>query len=514
MMADPATPIRRRGRLVRHESDDKGIAVDSTAVGGLPEKQGLCPATDESLAWLRQHSNLIGEAENQIIARWSDPTLFDEGMPLCDEVMEVMKTVLSSSSDAAAAQSKSVLLLGEAGSGKTQAVEWCLNKLQGEHASLVVLRARGDAYSTNVECLRHLAAQVAGQLASVPTQTGSFEDSMEWFRRVLRESFKRDSAVVMVLDKFEHFCGLARQTLLYNLFNLAQDLNMRLCIVGISDKFNVTGSLEKRIMSRFSMQHLYAFLPEEMDHLLQILGRKLHLPETSSLGAAFAQQLNAHVAAALKLRSQHWGEFLELGRKPSWFLWQCLPLASLLQPPAGAAALRSGKRAGASAAGLDALGKKPRGCLAKPCTGMQDVRELLVSGLAECEHLVLLGFFKQHERSSRQVRTLSIVLYELLNLVDTCGGVLAYHTEDSLCAAFDRLLSQQLLRFCAAGPSGVCNAPAAAETPRRYLPVDSMVDKIYAELVADLERTEPTRNNPLRSLPQQVQQWAVTRSVS
>lgn len=513
MPANPATPCRRQ-QLARHESDEKGTAPDRIAAGGLPEKQGVRPATDDRLAWLQQHSDVIAEAENQIIARWSDPTLFDEGMPLCDEVLRVMKTVLTSSSGGAAAESKSVLLLGEAGSGKTQAVEWCLNKLQGEHSSLVVLRARGDAYSTNVECLRHLAAQVAGQLVSVPTQTGSFEDSMEWFRRVLRESFKRDSAVIMVLDKFEHFCGLARQTLLYNLFNLAQDLNVRLCIVGISDKFNVTGSLEKRIMSRFSMQHLFAFLPEEMDHLLQILGRKLHLPETSSLGAAFAQQLNAHVAAALKSRSQHWGEFLELGRKPSWFLWQCLPVASLLQLPADAAALRSGKRAGAVAAGSEAPGKKLRGGLANPCTGMQAVREMLVSGISECEHLVLLAFFKQHERSSRRVRTLSIVLYELLNLVDTCGGVLAYHTEDSLCAAFDRLLQSQLLRFCAAAPSGVCNAPAASDTPRRYLPCDSMVDKIYADLVADLERTEPTRSNPLRSLPQQVQQWAVNRSAS
>jgi Cdc6-like AAA superfamily ATPase len=40
-----------------------------------------------------------------------------------------------------------------------------------------------------------------------------------------QESFQRDSAVVIVLDRFEHFCGMARQTLLYNLFNLAQDLS-------------------------------------------------------------------------------------------------------------------------------------------------------------------------------------------------------------------------------------------------------------------------------------------------
>ena len=41
-----------------------------------------------------------------------------------------------------------------------------------------------------------------------------------------QESFHRQSAVVIVLDRFEHFCAMARQTLLYNLFNLAQDLSI------------------------------------------------------------------------------------------------------------------------------------------------------------------------------------------------------------------------------------------------------------------------------------------------
>lgn len=134
-------------------------------------------------------------------------------------------------------ESKSVLLLGEAGSGKTQAVDWCLQKLKEENDSIITLRARGetwlrvfvifgaqDMYSSNIECLRHLAQQIAGQLMANP-QKDSFEGSMEWFRCIVKESFQRESAVVIVLDRFEQFCGLARQTLLYNLFNLAQDLS-------------------------------------------------------------------------------------------------------------------------------------------------------------------------------------------------------------------------------------------------------------------------------------------------
>ena len=38
-------------------------------------------------------------------------------------------------------------------------------------------------------------------------------------------SFNHDSAVVIVLDQFEKFCRFTRQTLLYNLFNLAQEMS-------------------------------------------------------------------------------------------------------------------------------------------------------------------------------------------------------------------------------------------------------------------------------------------------
>ena len=46
--------------------------------------------------------------------------------------------------------------------------------------------AAQDLYASNVECLRHLAQQIAGQLMTVPQSTGSFEGSMEWFRCILK----------------------------------------------------------------------------------------------------------------------------------------------------------------------------------------------------------------------------------------------------------------------------------------------------------------------------------------
>ena len=53
-----------------------------------------------------------------------------------------------------------------------------------------------DLYASNVECLRHLAQQIAGQLMTVPQSTGSFEGSMEWFRCILKAIGWKDGAVV------------------------------------------------------------------------------------------------------------------------------------------------------------------------------------------------------------------------------------------------------------------------------------------------------------------------------
>ena len=432
--------------------------------------------------WICTNKWKLEEAERTLSARWADPTLFCEQMKFCEKVLQVMRRVLGGES----AESKSLLLLGEPGSGKTQAVDYCLNKLKEENKNIITLRARGDFYHSNIECLRHLGQQIAAQLMTSP-QNGSFEGSMEWFRCILKESFHRESAVVIVLDRFEHFCAMARQTLLYNLFNLAQDLSVRLCIVGVSEKFDVTCQLEKRILSRFSMEYLFAFLPKNARELTQILECKLKLPEDAEkvLDSSFVFDFNQRISEALEARIPQWTEDIELGRKPTWFLWQCLPVVGFLRNSLEAAPTLKQRR--------EDLGEDARR------------RRLFLRGLAECEHLVLLALFRQ--RSSKVPRTLSTVLHELLCLVECNGKVLAGHTEETLSAAFFRLISYKLITFL---PT-VSNAIAAGDISTRYRPCESEVDEEYRQWVADLEKTQSSiLNNPLKDMPEEVQTWMRT----
>jgi len=348
-----------------------------------------------------------------------------------------------------------------------------------------------------------LATQVAGDLVAAPRANASFEQGMDWLRKVLGESFRHASAAVIVLDGFEHFCSRARQTLLYNLFDIAQDVGVCLSIIGMSEKMDVTGMLEKRIKSRFSMRHLHSFLPTTMDDLVQVLMSKLRLPSDADLKAPFAKEFHRHVEAALKARAVQWQPHLELGRPPLWFLWQCLPVHALLHDAAAAATAREAPSAASSAPAASEHATSPAppakrarlGVAAAMTDGAK--KALLLQGLPEVDLIVLIALHRLHTREV--TCTLSRVLYEV-QLLHDAGGMVANFEQDRYCAAFDRLVQ---MRFVKLAGSGV------GDTAKRYLQCHSLVDRM-PDLVQDLERSGAGAHlwNPLRALPQSVQQWA------
>ncbi|CAE7201426.1 orc4 [Symbiodinium natans] len=443
-------------------------------------------------SWLLRNATKMDQAERLLSARWANPSLFNERMQICEEVLQVMKQVLGlGGTGSANAESKSLLLLGESSSGKTQAVDWCLQRLKEERSNVVALRASGGAYNSNMECLRHLASQVAVHCLTTPP-TSCLEGSMEWFRNLLKVSFNHDSAVVIILDQFEKFCAFARQTLLYNLFNLAQEMSIRLCIIGISSQFDVVSKLEKRIHSRFQMHCIYATLPRTPAELLEMLECKLHLPEGSKgLDDDFVKEFNAKVTLALKARLPDWTEQVLSGCKPSWFLWRCLPVAGFLR---NSVALDSSCQSSESPQKCPRIG----GPLDTLIDSEEHRQEVLLSGLVECEHLVLLALFQQWDRAPKKTRSLSTTLYELKRLVAD-KGVLSAHTDATLTAAFSRLLEVKLVRL-----SG------SEDVPKIFRPCESVVDRIYKKWVADLPEKATEKqlpSNPLRRLPEDIRIW-------
>lgn len=465
------------------DSDDMVTAKKAHKwnVKSVPEK--ALKAAVDGVKRKSEKAALIVKADEMISARLGNTKCFCD--PVWPETQKVCEEVFSAIGTRGA-ENHSLLLLGEAGSGKTHIVEWCIQRLRAEHPSAIVLRAAGGAYASDVECLRHLATQLSDRLVSAPSPTASFEQNMEWILNIFKGSFKHASAMVMVIDQFEYFCSRTRQTLLYNLFDVSQRAGVHISVIGTSTKMDAMDSLEKRIRSRFSMRHLHTFLPTTMDDLVQVLMAKLRLPESCGLEKEFLNELHANLEKAIKAKSRAWERDVDLGRPPSWFLAKCRPIMALLPDE-----LQSG----------ESLPKRPRsvGCLAS-CASHQATM-LFLEGCSQKELIVLLALHRLRQRGVSAI--FSLALHEIQLLHQDSKQWMDDFNEHLYTASFDILLESLLIDI------------GSGDAARKHRPCGIAVNtqSVFAELVAELGRSESdvSKQNPLRSLPTTIQQWAVQR---
>ena len=66
------------------------------------------------------------------------------------------------------------------------------------------------------------------------------------------------------MDEFDLFTTHSRQTLLYNLFDIAQAKKAPIVVLGLTTKIDVVESLEKRVKSRFSHRYVHLSLPRSI----------------------------------------------------------------------------------------------------------------------------------------------------------------------------------------------------------------------------------------------------------
>lgn len=71
-------------------------------------------------------------------------------------------------------------------------------------------------------------------------------------------------SVVFIIDEFDLFATHARQTLLYNLFDIAQARKAPIAVLGLTNRIDVVEGLEKRVKSRFSHRYVYLSLSKTL----------------------------------------------------------------------------------------------------------------------------------------------------------------------------------------------------------------------------------------------------------
>lgn len=77
-------------------------------------------------------------------------------------------------------------------------------------------------------------------------------------------------SIVFIIDEFDLFASHPRQTLLYNLFDVAQSRKAPIAVLGCTTRLDVVEMLEKRVKSRFSHRYVYMSLPKTLPAYWQV----------------------------------------------------------------------------------------------------------------------------------------------------------------------------------------------------------------------------------------------------
>ena len=183
-----------------------------------------------------------------------------------EEERAKVSTVISQT--VAAGESNSMLLVGARGCGKTALVNQVLRQQAREHAdNFHVVRLNGFIHTDDKIALREIWRQL-GREMELDDDEGpakNYADTLTTLLALLSHPTEqgRDQpdqvtkSVIFILDEFELFATHPRQTLLYNLFDIAQSRKAPIAVLGLTTKIDVSESLEKRVKSRFSHRYVY-----------------------------------------------------------------------------------------------------------------------------------------------------------------------------------------------------------------------------------------------------------------
>lgn len=168
-----------------------------------------------------------------------------------------------------AGESNSMLLIGSRGSGKTTMVNQILREQANEHPDVFhVVRLNGFIHTDDKIALREIWRQLGREMELDEEESNlkNYADILTSLLALLSHPAEQGreqqqgqvtKSVIFILDEFELFAGHPRQTLLYNLFDIAQSRKAPITVLGLTTRIDVAESLEKRVKSRFSHRYVH-----------------------------------------------------------------------------------------------------------------------------------------------------------------------------------------------------------------------------------------------------------------
>ena len=171
-----------------------------------------------------------------------------------------------------AGEGNSMLLIGARGSGKTALVNRVLSEVSRDNGGEYhVVRLNGFIHTDDKIALREIWRQLGKEMDVEEDGSGpgkNYADTLTTLLALLSHPSEQTGeftdqvakAVIFIMDEFDLFAQHPRQTLLYNLFDIAQSRKAPIAVLGLTTRIDVTNSLEKRVKSRFSHRYLHLSL--------------------------------------------------------------------------------------------------------------------------------------------------------------------------------------------------------------------------------------------------------------
>ncbi|USP73601.1 hypothetical protein yc1106_00875 [Curvularia clavata] len=168
-----------------------------------------------------------------------------------------------------AGEGNSMLVIGARGSGKTALVNKALSEVAKDNGGQYhVVRLNGFIHTDDKIALREIWRQLGKEMDVEEDGSGpgkNYADTLATLLALLSHPSEQTGevtdqvakAVIFIMDEFDLFAHHPRQTLLYNLFDIAQSRKAPIAVLGLTTRIDVTNSLEKRVKSRFSHRYVH-----------------------------------------------------------------------------------------------------------------------------------------------------------------------------------------------------------------------------------------------------------------
>lgn len=225
-----------------------------------------------------------------------------------------------------AGEGNSMMIIGARGCGKTLLVEKAVSELATESADAFhVIRLNGFIHTDDKLALKEIWRQLGKEMEvedDLMNKTSNYSDTLASLLALLShpsEITETDNgitsqSVVFVIDEFDLFAAHARQTLLYNLFDIAQARKAPIAVLGLTTRIDVVESLEKRVKSRFSHRYVHLSLPKSLPAYWDICRQGLQVEENDLDAEGFDVGLEG-----LAEFQKYWNDKIEALHKSSTF---------------------------------------------------------------------------------------------------------------------------------------------------------------------------------------------------